>query len=84
MREFTRRDAKVGSWETYIARPSMVLPNPPGVFNSWAGWALGAVRVDQLAATMVDIVQKGNENEIFENADLVQYAERMGFSELRT
>jgi len=33
---------------------------------------------------MVDIVQKGNENEIFENADLVQYAERMGFSELRT
>ncbi|KAK5044926.1 hypothetical protein LTR84_010298 [Exophiala bonariae] len=61
--EFTSRDAQVGFWETYIARPSMIVPNPPGAFNNLAGWAVGAIRVDQLAKVMIEIVQEGSERE---------------------
>lgn len=67
-------DEAPGTWETYIARPSMVLPNPTGVLNSWAGWILGSVRVDELSEAMIDIVERGADTHTFENQDLVKRA----------
>lgn len=66
--------AAPGSWETYIARPSMVLTNPPSVLNSWAGWMLGSIRVDELSKAMIDIVENGAEVHSFENEALVNRA----------
>ena len=57
----------------------MVLPSPAGLVNRWAGWTLGAIGVDQLAAAMINIVEDGADHETFENAELVEHANRIGF-----
>lgn len=77
LEELAQESSQNCVWETYIARPSMVLPNPPSFMASLGGWALGAIRVDQLAAVMIDVVEKGNEKITFENADLLQHAQRL-------
>ncbi|KAK5100971.1 hypothetical protein LTS08_004577 [Lithohypha guttulata] len=74
LRELANDNKGTSPWETYIARPSMVLPNPPGIVNSWAGWMLGSIRVDKLSKAMVDIVEKGAGTHTFENEDLVRRA----------
>lgn len=77
LREFAHDKTSKKPWETYIARPSMVTPKVPGVLDSFGGWALGAIRVDQLAATMIDVVERGAGQETFENADLVAHAKEI-------
>ena len=77
IKELAHDKSLKGSWESYIARPSMVTPNIPGILNTLGGWALGAIRVDQLAAAMIDIVEKGANQETFENADLLAHAQQL-------
>ncbi|KAK5079872.1 hypothetical protein LTR70_002217 [Exophiala xenobiotica] len=77
LREFAHDKTSTNPWETYIARPSMVTPKVPGVLDSFGGWALGAIRVDQLAAAMIDVVERGAGQETFENADLVAHAKEI-------
>ena len=55
----------------------MVTPSTPGILSTLGGWALGAIRVDQLAAAMIDIVEKGASQETFENADLLVHAQQL-------
>lgn len=62
----------------------MVLPNPPGMLNSWAGWMLGAIGVDELADAMIDIVETGASTDTFENADLVKYARGLRADQIRS
>ena len=55
----------------------MVTSSNPGLLSTLGGWALGAIRVDQLAAAMIDIVEKGAKQETFENADLLARAQQL-------
>ena len=78
IKELAHDKSPKGSWESYIARPSMVTPSTPGILSTLGGWALGAIRVDQLAAAMIDIVvEKGASQETFENADLLVHAQQL-------
>jgi len=71
MKELARK-GQDHSWETYIARPSMVLSKRPGFLSRVAGWILGAVQVDHLAIAMLDMVSNGSAQDTFENADLLK------------
>ena len=77
IRELAHDKSPKGSWESYVARPSMVTSSNPGILSTLGGWALGAIRVDQLAAAMIDIVEKGAKQETFENADLSARAQQL-------
>jgi hypothetical protein len=77
MREHAHDKSPQDSWQSYVARPSMVTPSTPGILSTLGGWALGAIRVDQLAATMIDIVENGTKQETFENADLLARAQQL-------
>jgi len=72
MKQLAHCDQGKQFWETYIARPSMILPAQAGTLSRMGGWALGAVGVDQLAAAMIDTVCNGAEQETYENADLLK------------
>lgn len=77
MREQAHDEAPKDSWESYVARPSMVTPRTPGILGTLGRWTLGAIRVDQLAAAMIDIVEKGAKQDTFENADLLAHAQQL-------
>ena len=69
--------SKKNAWESYVVRPSMILPVKPGIVSRLAGLMLGAIGVDQLADVMIDIASRGSEMVSFENADLVRYAKQL-------
>jgi hypothetical protein len=48
-------------WETYVVKPSVVLPSTAGRIHWLINLPLGSVKVDALAACMIDIVLNGNE-----------------------
>ena len=54
----------------YVVRPSAVLAKSGG-FANVAAMALPAIKVDVLAAAMVDLALHGGEKKILENKDLV-------------
>jgi hypothetical protein len=77
MRELAYDTSAEGSWESYVSRPSMVTPSSSGIMNILGEWTIGAIRVDQLAAAMIDIVENGAKQETFENADLLAHARQL-------
>ncbi|KAJ7623168.1 hypothetical protein FB45DRAFT_97536 [Roridomyces roridus] len=64
-------DEHKGSWETYIAKPGMVIKPANDGLKQMLTSPMGNIRVDELAAAMIDIVANGNEEQTFLNADLV-------------
>ncbi|KAF8191045.1 hypothetical protein K438DRAFT_1919489 [Mycena galopus ATCC 62051] len=71
---FAQKDAYAGQWETYVARPAMVLPKKGAILKSLVGGLIGSVRVDVLAAAMIDVVCGGKRNGewALENAEIVE------------
>ncbi|KAJ6559855.1 hypothetical protein B0H19DRAFT_1027617 [Mycena capillaripes] len=66
--------ANTEGWETYIARPAMVLRTKGDALKRLGGFVTGTVRVDALAAAMIDVVCCGNENgeRVIENTEIVE------------
>ncbi|KAJ6591483.1 hypothetical protein DFH09DRAFT_906987 [Mycena vulgaris] len=63
-------DEHKGRWETYIMKPATVLRSEGDVLKSMvAVW--GTVRVNELAAAMIDIVSQGCQEQTFLNAEIV-------------
>ncbi|KAJ7116082.1 hypothetical protein C8R44DRAFT_628851 [Mycena epipterygia] len=56
---FAERAEHEGKWETYIVKPATVLRTEGDFLKSRLA-VLGAVRVDELAAAMIDVVSRGS------------------------
>ncbi|KAJ7043696.1 hypothetical protein C8F04DRAFT_1072994, partial [Mycena alexandri] len=56
MIEFAEQEENKGRWETYI-----------GIGSS----LIGTIRVNELAAAMIDIVSRGNKEQTFHNAEII-------------
>ncbi|KAJ7116072.1 hypothetical protein C8R44DRAFT_628816 [Mycena epipterygia] len=66
-----QKEVHEGRWETYIVKPAMVLHTEGDVLKRLGGYLLGTVKVDELAAVMIDIVSNGSNEQILQNADIV-------------
>lgn len=62
--------SKNASFEPAIVRPGGVLPKSPSVFQQASGMLFPNVRVDELAATMIDLALNSKSGELLENAEL--------------
>lgn len=73
MIDFEQSKLHDGLWQTFIVKPSMVLPKKGQKGDlRWLGSAfIGSVVVDELAAAMVDIVKNGSADQISLNGDVV-------------
>jgi hypothetical protein len=71
MMAIANQESHQGNWETYIVKPAMVLPLTGGDLRWLASPILGSVRVDELAAAMIDIVYRGSDEQIAHNASVV-------------
>jgi hypothetical protein len=62
-----------GYWQSYIAKPSMVLKKQRGEKCElrWLSVFIGSVDVDELAAAMIDVGRNGCEVPVFNNAEVV-------------
>jgi hypothetical protein len=62
-----------GHWQSFIVKPSMVLPKKGEKGDlRWLGSVfIGSVDVDELAAAMIDVVSSGSEEKILGNAECV-------------
>jgi hypothetical protein len=73
--DFQSNEAKLrgGYWQSFIVKPSMVLPKKGEKSDlRWLGSVfIGSVDVDELAAAMIDIGRNGSEEQIFNNAECV-------------
>jgi hypothetical protein len=73
--DFESNETKIhgGYWQSFIVKPSMVLPKKGEKGDlRWLGSVfIGSVDVDELAAAMIDIVRRGSEEQISENAVVV-------------
>ncbi|KAJ7696585.1 hypothetical protein B0H17DRAFT_1158660 [Mycena rosella] len=68
---FAKDEVHEGGWETYIVRPAMVLHVEGDMLKRIGGYLLGTVKVNELAAVMIDVVRNGNEEQILQNAEIV-------------
>ncbi|PVH79088.1 putative nucleoside-diphosphate-sugar epimerase [Cadophora sp. DSE1049] len=64
-------------FESYIARPAFVLPKEGGL-KSMVTSLLPSVKVDALAAVLLDAAMYGNQSQTLENADLVRRGRELG------
>lgn len=67
MADFTERNKS--TFDSFVVRPGAVLAKDTGM----PGWAVGltmSVKVDHLAATMIDVALNGSEIKTIENAAL--------------
>jgi len=73
MMDFEQSKLHEGLWQTFIVKPSMVLPKKRQRRDlRWLGSAfIRWVVVDELAAAMIDIVQRGSADQISLNGDVV-------------
>ncbi|KAE9382008.1 hypothetical protein N431DRAFT_491273 [Stipitochalara longipes BDJ] len=62
---------KSDGFDVYIARPSGVTPKERGVLKSVAAGLVPMIRVNELAAAMLDIAVNGAQKQTLENRDLV-------------
>lgn len=62
---------KNAGFESFIARPAFVLPKDGGLKNVVMG-VLPSVKIDALAAVLLDASMHGGELQTLENADLVR------------
>lgn len=63
-----------GYWQSYIAKPSMVLKQQKRGDKCelrWLSVFIGSVDVDELAAAMIDVGRNGSEEPVFNNAEVV-------------
>ncbi|KAJ7478701.1 hypothetical protein B0H11DRAFT_1864441 [Mycena galericulata] len=70
--EFAQQEVNQGRWETYIVEPAMVLPKEGDVLRRLWGFLVGSVKVEELAAVMIDVVSNGNKDKILQNAQIVE------------
>jgi hypothetical protein len=62
---------KTKGFESYIMRPAGVLPKvSSGVKDAMMGMTLGSIKVDQLAAVLVDTALNGSKVQTMENKEL--------------
>jgi hypothetical protein len=71
--ETDREKLHGGHWQSFIVKPSMVLPKKREKGDlRWLGSVfIGSVDVDELAAAMIDVVRSGSEEQVLENAECV-------------
>ncbi|KAH7400370.1 hypothetical protein BKA64DRAFT_723106 [Cadophora sp. MPI-SDFR-AT-0126] len=69
--------AQNAAFESFIARPAFVLPKDGGLKNAVMG-LLPSVRVDALAAVLLDAATHGGELQTLENGDLVRRGRELG------
>ncbi|KAJ7446768.1 hypothetical protein FB451DRAFT_1148321 [Mycena latifolia] len=68
---YAKEKVHEGRWETYIVKPAMVLHTEGDVLKRMGGCVLGTVKVNELAAVMIDVVRNGNKEQIIQNAEIV-------------
>jgi hypothetical protein len=57
--------------ESFIMRPASVLPKTStGIRGTLTGMTLGSIRVDELAAVLVDTAVNGSKTQTIENREL--------------
>jgi hypothetical protein len=66
-----RKDKQKEGFEVFITRPSGVTPKDRGVLKSIAAAIVPMIKVDELAAAMLDIAVNGSDQQTLENHDLV-------------
>ena len=59
-------------WQTYIMRPSMILPKQPTTAQNLLTRLLGSVSVDSLAYAAITLATQGTSSTTLENKDLVE------------
>ncbi|KAJ7203010.1 hypothetical protein GGX14DRAFT_461950 [Mycena pura] len=70
---FAQEEAQTRRWETYVARPAMVFKKEGDILKRMGGFVTGTVRVDVLAAVMIDVVCSRNQDgRIIENAEIME------------
>jgi hypothetical protein len=74
--DFENNEEKLhgGYWQSYIAKPSMVLKKQKKGEKCelrWLSVLIGSVDVDELAAAMIDIGRYGSEEPVLNNAEVV-------------
>ncbi|KAK5937683.1 hypothetical protein PMZ80_009812 [Knufia obscura] len=70
--QFAAEHQQRGLWQTYIMRPSMIMPKEASLVQRLVGVLLGSVRVDELARTSIQLALVGNTSTIIENDGLVK------------
>jgi len=60
-----------GLWSTFIVKPSLVLRKQHSLLPWFSCCAMGFVRVDELAAAMIDIARNGSEERVAQNPEIV-------------
>ncbi|KAJ6591485.1 hypothetical protein DFH09DRAFT_974577 [Mycena vulgaris] len=68
---FAKEKVHEGRWETYIVKPAMVLHTQGDLLKRMGGYLLGTVKVNELAAVMIEVVSNGNQEQILLNAEIV-------------
>lgn len=60
-----------GLWSTFIVKPSKVLKKQNSLIPWFNFCAMGFVKVDEMAAAMIDIARNGSEEQIAQNPEIV-------------
>lgn len=61
-------------FSVYLLKPGGVLPRNGGILQKYVFGDSLSIRIDELAATMVDLAVRGNDQRIFSNQGVIKYA----------
>lgn len=70
--ELATAEEQRGLWQSYVMRPSMIMPTDPSIAQKLLGRLLGSVNVDDLGRASIVLASHGDESNFAENGDLVR------------
>lgn len=65
--QFARQAGCEELWETYVVRPGWVMSDTAYGFLTWGLGSKYCIWADETAATMLDTVLNGSENQVLDN-----------------
>ena len=74
--QFAADTERQGLWQTYIMRPSMIMPKEPSLVQKILGYLLGSVKVDDLGRASIKLAVAGQDLRTLENDDLSRTGRR--------
>lgn len=69
---FSQQKENEGLWDTFVVKPGGVMPNGTIGILQWIAPSSFCIRLDELAAVMVNTAVNGSETRILLHGDLVR------------
>lgn len=70
-------DGSQSGFTVYVVKPGAVLPKDGATFQKCILGDSLSIRINELAATMVDLAVQGNEQKVFHNQEIIKYGRKL-------